>query len=153
MESFVNLNQRSYDEVIPPKEAVGETSNINRKLAKNANSTKTWKITMTDLQILSLLESHPMTGYAVRKSLLSHFGIKISFGTLYPRLRYFERLRMLKPTKIDLSSGGLGIQYELTEKGKVDLEMGLKYLQKTFSMIELTREPLLSAASMESRDC
>ena len=67
---------------------------------------------------LSLLDAIPMTGYGIKKYFLSYFGINISFGTLYPRLKYFEKLEIIKPTIVCRSRGTSGIFYELTVKGK-----------------------------------
>jgi DNA-binding PadR family transcriptional regulator len=102
-----------------------------------ANSGIGWKITLADLQILSLLDAIPMTGYGIKKYFLSYFGINISFGTLYPRLKYFEKLEIIKPTIVYRSRGTSGIFYELTAKGKTELELGWKYFQKT---LELTKD-------------
>jgi DNA-binding PadR family transcriptional regulator len=97
---------------------------------------KNWKIKLFDLQILSLLASTPMSGYTLRKSFFSTFGVKISFGTIYPRLRYFEQLKVIKPVMVDRPSGVYKVQYDLTPKGRADLVIGLKSFREVLNMIE-----------------
>jgi DNA-binding PadR family transcriptional regulator len=103
---------------------------------RSVNPSKKWKTTLIDLQILSLLASIPMNGYELRKSFFQTFGVKISFGTIYPRLRYFERLNVIKPTTLNRPSGTCKIQYGLTSKGKADLRIGLNLFREILSTME-----------------
>ena len=142
MESLVSTPKRSEDWISARVGFVRQGTNAGLQRVGYANSVIEWKITLADLQILSLLEATPMTGYGLKKYFLSYFGIKISFGTLYPRLKYFKKLKIIKPTIVHQSRGTSGIFYELTAKGKTELELGWKYFQKTLDLTEdLRREP------------
>jgi DNA-binding PadR family transcriptional regulator len=137
MESLVSTPKRLEDGISARVGSINQSVNSGLQHFGYANSGTAWKITLADLQILSLLEAIPMTGYGIKKYFLSYFGINISFGTLYPRLKYFEKLEIIKPTIVYRSRGTSGIYYELTAKGKTELELGWKYFQKT---LELTRD-------------
>ena len=96
------------------------------------------KMTLFDLQILSVLSSISMTGYSLRKSLQSYFGIKVSFGTLYPHLRHFEKKGLLTSAIGQEHPGSRGIEYELTAEGKMVLRSGLTTFQRSLNnMMEL----------------
>jgi DNA-binding PadR family transcriptional regulator len=85
-----------------------------------------------DLQILALLHSERLTGYSIRKNLNLRFGILISFGTLYPRLKFLERVHILRSVIESRSPHSPGVvTYELTEKGADDLRMGLVVYQNS----------------------
>ena len=142
MESLVSTPKRSEEWNSPRVGSVSQAVNVGSRQMGFANSGIGWKITLADFQILSLLDAIPMTGYGIKKYFLSYFGINISFGTLYPRLKYFEKLEIIKPTIVYRSRGTSGIFYELTAKGKTELELGWKYFQKTLELTkDLRREP------------
>ena len=85
-----------------------------------------------DLQILALLHSQRLTGYSIRKNLNARFGILISFGTLYPRLKFLERVQVLRSIIVNRSPHSAGVvTYELTEKGSEDLRTGLVMYQNS----------------------
>lgn len=90
-----------------------------------------------DLQILSLLHCQRLTGYSIRKNLNSRFGILISFGTLYPRLKFLEKIHVLRSVVASRSSSATSVvTYELTEKGIEDLRMGLIAYQNSLRQME-----------------
>jgi DNA-binding PadR family transcriptional regulator len=140
MSSIVNVDIKSDEIIIGLEQTVEEKKN----LVKNLGPSRTWKITFADLQLLSLLASLPMTGYALRKSFIESFGVKISFGTLYPRLRTYEILEMVKSTKINRPPRAPVIEYELTGKGKVNLEIALRTYREILKTIDKLAENLFS---------
>lgn len=90
-----------------------------------------------DLQILSLLRAQRLTGYSIRKNLNARFGILISFGTLYPRLKFLERIQVLKSVVTNRSTSSSSIvKYELTEKGMDDLRSGLVAYESSLRKME-----------------
>jgi DNA-binding PadR family transcriptional regulator len=98
---------------------------------------RSWRMAFVDLQILSLLRSQRLTGYSIRKNLNSRFGILISFGTLYPRLKFLERIHVLKSVVANRSPNSMGVvTYELTDKGMDDLKTGLVAYQNSLRTIE-----------------
>ena len=100
-----------------------------------------WKMGFLDLQILSLLCSLPMTGYCLRKNLHLRFGIWISFGTLYPHLRFLEKIQVLSSSsKSRTPTSAEVITYELTAIGRADLRRGLASFQNSINIVkELVR--------------
>jgi len=98
---------------------------------------RSWRMAFVDLQILSLLHSQRLTGYSIRKNLNSRFGILISFGTLYPRLKFLEKIQVLRSVVANRSSATSSVvTYELTEKGMDDLKNGLVSYQSSLKKME-----------------
>ena len=90
-----------------------------------------------DLQILSLLHTQRLTGYSIRKNLNARFGILISFGTLYPRLKFLERIHVLKSVVANRTTSATSVvTYELTEKGMDDLKSGLVAYESSLRKME-----------------
>jgi DNA-binding PadR family transcriptional regulator len=50
---------------------------------------------LLDFEILYLLSHASHTGYSIRKALLSEFGSKVSFGTLYPHLEVLQSIGLV----------------------------------------------------------
>jgi len=111
--------------------------NIGRDAIQAEPSRRSWRMAFVDLQILSLLHSQRLTGYSIRKHLNMRFGILISFGTLYPRLKFLERIHVLRSVVSCRSPNSPGVvTYELTEKGVDDLRTGLVTYQKSLRTME-----------------
>lgn len=102
-----------------------------------ATQRRSWRMAFVDLQILSLLHSQRLTGYSIRKNLNTRFGILISFGTLYPRLKFLERSHVLRSVVASRSPNSPGVvTYELTDKGMDDLKTGLVSYQNSLRTME-----------------
>jgi DNA-binding PadR family transcriptional regulator len=98
---------------------------------------RSWRMAFVDLQILSLLHCQRLTGYSIRKNLNSRFGILISFGTLYPRLKFLEKVQVLRSVVASRASRtSTVVTYELTEKGIEDLRTGLIAYQNSLKQME-----------------
>ncbi len=98
---------------------------------------RSWRMAFVDLQILTLLHTQRLTGYSIRKNLNTHFGILISFGTLYPRLKFLEKVQVLKSAMATRSPNSPGVvTYELTQKGIDDLRTGLVSYQNSLRTME-----------------
>jgi len=98
---------------------------------------RSWRMAFVDLQILSLLHTQRLTGYSIRKNLNTRFGILISFGTLYPRLKFLEKVQVLKSAVATRSPNSPGVvTYELTQKGIDDLRTGLVSYQNSLRTME-----------------
>ncbi len=71
-------------------------------------------LSFLDLVILTLLESSPMTGYVLRKRLLTQFRLRASYGTLYPKLKTFERGGIVKSSSVtgEFAARNTGTNYE-----------------------------------------
>ncbi len=95
-------------------------------------------ITFVELAMLSILDSTPMTGYVLRKTLLTQFGLKTSFGTLYPRLKALEKSEIIKYSENvgRLATRKSGINYELTPYGKKIFNSNLRLFQEYFRKIQ-----------------
>jgi DNA-binding PadR family transcriptional regulator len=93
-------------------------------------------LSFLDLVVLHSIDSEPATGYVLKKRLSEQFRLRSSFGTLYPRLKTFEKEGIIKLAvgSTETQPRGLGIQYEITLKGKKVLSENLQtfngFLQK-----------------------
>ncbi len=91
-----------------------------------------------DLQLLYLLSESPSSGYALNKKMLKEFGFKISYGTLYPKLAFFEKSGILSSSwqRNDPDSASPVAKrkkvYRLTEYGQNVLKERLAELAKMF---------------------
>jgi DNA-binding PadR family transcriptional regulator len=97
------------------------------------------KLGLNDLRVLSLLYGRPMTVYSLRRELIHSFGVKTSFGTLYPQLRLFEDLKIVIGTWDQRKH-----TYCLTQTGMIEVINGVRSLLDTgnlmHSMIHTARE-------------
>jgi len=84
-------------------------------------------ISFLDLIVLYLLDHAPMSGYALKRKLTTQFHLRTSYGTLYPRLKLFQKKGIVRivPTMQISSTRSSGINYELTPLGKKLLSNGL----------------------------
>jgi DNA-binding PadR family transcriptional regulator len=98
---------------------------------------------LVDIEILYLLNFGAKSGYELRKSLSRSFGIKVSYGTLYPHLHALEKGELivgtwssskeetparssLKKRVYDLTSHGAMVLKESIEKlGRISMTMQL----------------------------
>ena len=77
---------------------------------------------LLDPIILLLMEPGNKTGYRISKTLENTFGLRLSWGTLYPHLHQLERDGMISGRKkISARTSHLGIEYSLTETGRQEL--------------------------------
>jgi len=99
-------------------------------------------LSFLDLVILNLLESSPMTGYVIRKRLIAQFRLRVSFGTLYPRLKAFERDGIVQGSEVtgEFAARNTGTNYELTSAGKTILQDGLRKFEGSLRKIR-SEEP------------
>ena len=90
-----------------------------------------FSLNFLDLVVLSMLESVPMTGYVLKKRLVTQYRLKVSYGTLYPRLKYFEKGGIIRNSKIagEFAARKSGTNYELTPDGKRILNRNLRVFQ------------------------
>jgi len=86
------------------------------------------ELSFLDLVILSLLNSSPMTGYVLKKSLVKQYRLKASYGTLYPRLKTLQKEGILKDSENlgKFASRSTGTNYELTPLGRKILDQNLR---------------------------
>ncbi|MFI5419723.1 MAG: hypothetical protein ACHQ1H_02020, partial [Nitrososphaerales archaeon] len=59
-----------------------------RQAARQIDANK--MIDLLDLLVLSRLWSKPMGGYELKKEMMKEFGMRLSFGTIYPHLKNLE---------------------------------------------------------------
>lgn len=77
---------------------------------------------LLDPIILLLMEPGNKTGYRIAKTLENTFGLRLSWGTLYPHLHQLERDGMISGRKkMSATTSHLGIEYSLTETGRQEL--------------------------------
>ena len=52
-------------------------------------------VDLLDLLLLSRLWVRPMGGYELKKEMMREFGMRLSFGTIYPHLKNLENSRLI----------------------------------------------------------
>lgn len=72
---------------------------------------------LLDIQLLRLVETEPMWGYKIKKTVESNLGIKLRHGALYPMLNYLEKKGFFTSQK-QPQNGRARKVYSITEKGK-----------------------------------
>ncbi len=90
-----------------------------------------------DLQLLTILNKEPKSGYELRKDLHRLFDIDVSFGTLYPHLSHLIEARLIVG---EWTVNNLGRNKKkllaLTESGRETLRENLKRFERTASIIQ-----------------
>jgi DNA-binding PadR family transcriptional regulator len=136
-EVFPLVAERNIPSLIRQNESAVTTVLVDGSAREASEVKSSWKIGFLDLQILSLLSSQPMTGYCLRKNLHLRFGTWTSFGTLYPHLKFLEKIQVLSSSsKTRSPTSAEVITYELTEKGSADLKKGLISFQDSIRIVE-----------------
>jgi DNA-binding PadR family transcriptional regulator len=90
-----------------------------------------------DLQLLTILNKEPKSGYELRKDLHRLFDIDVSFGTLYPHLSHLIEARLIVG---EWTVNNLGRNKKkllaLTDYGRETLRENLKRFERTASIIQ-----------------
>jgi PadR family transcriptional regulator PadR len=76
---------------------------------------------LPDIQILRLIQTHPMWGYKIKKEVERRFSVKIGHGALYPMLKALEQNNFLTSKK-QKHGGRVRKVYTITSKGKQYIE-------------------------------
>jgi DNA-binding PadR family transcriptional regulator len=76
---------------------------------------------LLDIQVLRLIQAHPMWGYGIKKEAEARFGVKLRHGALYPLLNSLEQEGFLTSEK-QQQGGRTRKVYTITRKGKQYLE-------------------------------
>lgn len=93
-----------------------------------------------DIQLLFLLSESPCSGYDLHKRMQKEFGETVSYGTLYPKLAYYERTNVLSSIwQRNGSENVTGVAkrkrvYKITEYGQEVLRVRLAELARMFRM-------------------
>ena len=93
---------------------------------------------IVDIQLLYMLAESPSSGYDLNKKMLKEFGFKISFGTLYPKLAYFEKSGILTSSwQRNAADSHNPVSkrkkiYKMTEYGEAVLKQRLSELARMF---------------------
>ena len=126
------LQPQGFQDTGERKDSFQRPEDFGQSAVSEGHPRRSWRMAFVDLQILALLHSERLTGYSIRKNLNARFGILISFGTLYPRLKFLERVSVLRSVIESRSPHSPGVvTYELTEKGADDLRTGLVVYQNS----------------------
>jgi PadR family transcriptional regulator PadR len=91
---------------------------ISKRLAKD----------FLDIQLLQLIETKPIWGYRVKKTLKNHFAIDLRNGVLYPALNLLEKKDFVTSQK-ETQKGRHRKTYTLTCKGR-------EYLEAYYSVVK-----------------
>jgi DNA-binding PadR family transcriptional regulator len=94
---------------------------------------------LLDVEILFLLRLSPHNGYSLRKAIFEAFGMKISFGTLYPHLKALEKSGIIAAQQKPGQSGRNGQRsrvLQLTRKGRFEFEREIRSISMLLSAVE-----------------
>lgn len=80
-----------------------------------------------DLQLLYLIYKGPMSGYDLRRNMETRFRVKLSYGTIYPHLREFERKTLVLGSWSEATRSKKKI-YTITQNGEAMLRESLSTL-------------------------
>jgi DNA-binding PadR family transcriptional regulator len=97
-------------------------------------------IDLLDLLMLSRLWTRPMGGYELKKEMMREFGMRLSFGTIYPHLKNLEKSRMIR-LELDPPSRKKKNLYRLTPEGL----SALKFSTLAIIKIANTLRPILDS--------
>ena len=75
-----------------------------------------------DIQLLYLVHKGPVSGYDLRRNMQKRFNVRLSYGTIYPHLRNFERRNFVFGSWSTKTNGRSKKKfYTITEQGKATL--------------------------------
>ncbi|MHB8567135.1 MAG: PadR family transcriptional regulator [Nitrososphaerales archaeon] len=108
---------------------------------------------LVDIEILYLLNFGSKSGYDLRKNLSRSFGIKVSYGTLYPHLHALERSNLITGTWSQKKEQSLEPSlkkrvYDLTSHGGIILKESIERLFTT----AMTMRFLLDKVDLRQRN-
>jgi DNA-binding PadR family transcriptional regulator len=83
---------------------------------------------LLDIQLLRLVNSEPIWGYKIKKTVESKLNVKLRHGALYPMLNHLESEGFVTSQK-QQQQGRCRKVYTLTEKGR-------QYLESYYSVLE-----------------
>jgi DNA-binding PadR family transcriptional regulator len=96
---------------------------------------------LIDLELLCLLSRQDSAGYGLRLKILDEFGIKLSYGTLYPHLRFLEKAGLVAGQRhagtAEARKNGSKRVLAITEKGRTTLNRNIEEAMKTIEKIRL----------------
>jgi DNA-binding PadR family transcriptional regulator len=119
---------------------------VNRSEQRQAHASRTMAqaseliskpLDILDLQLLTILNKEPKSGYELRKDLHKLFDIDVSFGTLYPHLSHLIDAKLVVGEwRVNNLGRNKKKLLALTDLGKETLRENLKRFERTASIIQ-----------------
>jgi DNA-binding PadR family transcriptional regulator len=97
-------------------------------------------VDLLDLLMLSRLWIRPMGGYELKKEMIREFGMRLSFGTIYPHLKNLENSRLIR-LELEPPNRKKKNIYKLTPEGM----SALKFSTIAIIKIANTLRPILDS--------
>jgi DNA-binding PadR family transcriptional regulator len=91
---------------------------------------------LLSIQLLRLIQTHPLWGYKIKKEMETKFDVKIRHGVLYPTLNSLERRGFLKSEK-QKQAGRARKVYSVTQKGKEYIETYYSILREQIDLKDI----------------
>ena len=93
-----------------------------------------------DILILRLVQTEPMWGYKIIKSVEKLFGIKLRHSALYPLLKTLETKGYVNSEK---TTKGKRVRkvYEITSKGRRFVDEYYDFLREQIKKLDISHEP------------
>jgi DNA-binding PadR family transcriptional regulator len=113
-----------------------------RSSVQQATDLLTKPLDILDLQLLTILNKEPKSGYELRKDLHRLFDIDVSFGTLYPHLSHLIDAKLVVGEwRVNNLGRNKKKLLALTDLGKETLRENLKRFERTASIIQSLAVP------------
>jgi DNA-binding PadR family transcriptional regulator len=145
LEEWQRLSSDSTKETaILSSDSLGRSSSIShsRNVAQQAAELVSKPLDILDLQLLTILNKEPKSGYELRKDLHKLFDIDVSFGTLYPHISHLIDAKLVVGEwRVNNLGRNKKKLLALTELGKETLRENLKRFERTASIIQSLAVP------------
>jgi DNA-binding PadR family transcriptional regulator len=113
------------------------TAAHSRGSAHQTTELLTKPLDILDLQLLTILNKEPKSGYELRKDLHRLFDIDVSFGTLYPHLSHLIDAKLVVGEwRVNNLGRNKKKLLALTDLGRETLRENLKRFERTASIIQ-----------------
>jgi DNA-binding PadR family transcriptional regulator len=140
LEEWQRLSSDSPKETaILSSDSSGRSSSIShsRNVAQQTAELVSKPLDILDLQLLTILNKEPKSGYELRKDLHKLFDIDVSFGTLYPHISHLIDAKLVVGEwRVNNLGRNKKKLLALTELGKETLRENLKRFERTASIIQ-----------------
>jgi DNA-binding PadR family transcriptional regulator len=119
------------------RQTTATLAHTSRSIAQQTAELLSKPLDILDLQLLTILNKEPKSGYELRKDLHRLFDIDVSFGTLYPHISHLIDAKLVVGEwRVNNLGRNKKKLLALTELGKETLRENLKRFERTASIIQ-----------------
>jgi DNA-binding PadR family transcriptional regulator len=119
------------------RQAGATITHQSRSVVQQASELLSKPLDILDLQLLTILNKEPKSGYELRKDLHRLFDIDVSFGTLYPHISHLIDAKLVVGEwRVNNLGRNKKKLLALTDLGRDTLRENLKRFERTASIIQ-----------------